>query len=291
MAEYVDPRFRPTLWPGTVIPVPALQPFSNAEVDGDWIRWRFAPRSGQPFQQLPEDFYLRELIETPADDLEAAAALYTSYGTLFSMEGKDIDLDDYPDVVRDEFAAIPVTYPDADDRFGGVHRDMVTIHLEKAQQAVTTWLACQREGGLEEQVEPEVTMERLAKFNALNADVGRPLDLDGLRGFLIDYYISEMETIVQAALAPFSIGFGDLADRNPTVYSVAFLQLYNHMAEGAVARRCENETCRRNFVRQRGRAEYGQYRTSGVKYCCRECARAQAQRALRRRHRAEAGNS
>lgn len=289
MAEYVDPRFRPTLWPGTVIPPPALQSFSNVEVDGDWIRWRPGPTFGQPYQQLPEDFYLRELMNTPADDLEAAAALFSTYGLLFSLGGDDIDLIDYPDEVRDEFAAIPREYPSEELRFGGVHRDMVTIHLAKAHTAVTTWLACQREGGLEEQVEPEVTEEKLVEFNTRNATAGSPLTLEGLRGFLIEYNLSEMETIIQAALTPFSIGFGDLTDRNPTVYSVAFLQLYNHMAEGAVARRCENETCRRYFVRQRGRAEYGQYRTSGVKYCCRECARAQAQRALRRRHRAEAG--
>lgn len=290
MAEYVNPRFRPTLWPGAVVPTPALQPFSNAEVAGDWIRWTLMPTWGQPHRQLPEDFYLRELMETPVGDLEAAAALFTNYGLLFSMRGHDIDLVGYPDEVRDEFAAIPRDYPSEGFHFGGVHRDMVRIHLEKAHAAITTWLACQRKGGLEEQVESEVTPERLAEFNELNAGTGRPLDLDGLRDFLIGYNISEMEEIIQAALSPFSIGFGDLADRGPTVYSVAFLQLYNHIAEGAVARRCENETCRRNFVRQRGRAEYGQYRTSGVKYCCRECARAQAQRALRRRNKAEAGN-
>ncbi|MFD7645667.1 hypothetical protein ACFV4P_34045 [Kitasatospora sp. NPDC059795] len=71
---------------------------------------------------------------------------------------------------------------------------------------------------------------------------------------------------------------------------MAFLQLYNHLAEGSFVRRCGNANRGRNFVRQRGRAEYGQHRTSGVKYCSRECARAQAQRELRHRRRSESGS-
>ncbi|WP_258310136.1 hypothetical protein [Streptomyces sp. CG 926] len=57
--------------------------------------------------------------------------------------------------------------------------------------------------------------------------------------------------------------------------SVASLQLYNHMAEEATARTCANETCRGSFVRWRGRAEYGRNRTTGIKFCTRECAHAQ----------------
>lgn len=69
------------------------------------------------------------------------------------------------------------------------------------------------------------------------------------------------------------------------LYQVCALELYNHICEQATYRICANETCRRKFVRQEGRAEHGQHRTKGVKYCSMECARAQAQRAHRRRQR------
>jgi hypothetical protein len=61
------------------------------------------------------------------------------------------------------------------------------------------------------------------------------------------------------------------------------LELFNHVAASEVYRRCENETCRRVFVRQYGRAEHGQTRREGVMYCSYHCAQAQAQRNYRRR--------
>jgi hypothetical protein len=63
------------------------------------------------------------------------------------------------------------------------------------------------------------------------------------------------------------------------------LQAFAFINDEMPARRCANEMCQQWFTRQRGRAEYGQFRSSGVLYCSASCAKAQAQRDYRRRHR------
>jgi hypothetical protein len=75
------------------------------------------------------------------------------------------------------------------------------------------------------------------------------------------------------------------------LYAVCCLELFNHMVEAAQVRVCANESCGRPFVRQRGRAEHGQHRVRGVKYCSSHCARAQAQRVYRRRLKASSRNT
>ena len=108
---------------------------------------------------------------------------------------------------------------------------------------------------------------------------------------------SLLQDWLSAGLAPFTPGLvvdvrGDRNQFTPLtsasfdsvpLYSHMCLELYKHIVDGLVWRRCADETCRKPFVRQLDRAEYGQHRTHGVKYHSAHCAHRQAQREYRRR--------
>ncbi|MER7048339.1 hypothetical protein [Streptomyces jumonjinensis] len=286
MTAYADPRFRPTLWPGTPVPLPELTPLAGARADGDWIVWDI----GNPmdFEQetacLPEDFYMRELMEADPRDLVTVAGWMSRYGHLGDIDSGSWD--------EEELQRLRDLEDREHPRFGpwSIHGDLVQFHVSEAQEAIATWLSLRRPGGLDDLVEMDVTEERLAQEQEANSDHDQsyPRDLDDLRSILLWLRLAQLRGALGSGLAPFSVGLNTLTERRPSVLSVAFLQLYNHLAEKATIRECANETCRRAYVRQRGRAEYGQNRTTGTKYCTRECARAQAQREHRRRRRAAA---
>lgn len=65
------------------------------------------------------------------------------------------------------------------------------------------------------------------------------------------------------------------------LHAALCLQIYNLWVEDLPVKTCA--LCGRSFVRQRGRSEQGQYRTTGVMFCSKNCARAQANRVYRKR--------
>jgi hypothetical protein len=65
------------------------------------------------------------------------------------------------------------------------------------------------------------------------------------------------------------------------LYDALCLQVHQLLVDDLEVRECANPTCRRAFSRQRGRADYGQYRTVGVKFCSSECNNIVKQRRYR----------
>lgn len=85
----------------------------------------------------------------------------------------------------------------------------------------------------------------------------------------------------------------------PSLYSVIVSQIFNHISEDAIYRQCENEMCKRWFVRQTDHHQYDPdadkenerkvaSRTKGIKFCSAACSRAQKQRNYRRNQKAKA---
>lgn len=71
-----------------------------------------------------------------------------------------------------------------------------------------------------------------------------------------------------------------------SLFTAASVQMHNlafDPVNDLPVRACANETCQRRFIRQRGTAGAGQYRTKGVLYCSGACATSQAKRMKRRR--------
>lgn len=253
-----DLRFPLTPWPPTVVePVP-VEHRRVGLVHGEWLS--YDPPTD--LRDMPPELHLRGLLDLPLDDAEAVVGFLDTYGV----------------IGRPEPSLLPWTadVPDSplSDRL--IHVGEAVLYLATARALVRHWLAY---------LEGTPLAEAWGSFGVLHDEQAWTYFVECLNGGLSAFTVRVERPFPELA------DHGDhYVQGRPRagLYSALCLQLLNQIVEDLPVRRCQNETCRRAFVRQVGGAKHGQYRTEGtLLYCQPSCANSQWQRENRRRKRAE----
>jgi hypothetical protein len=296
-------RLRITPWPGEPLALPDLQrrPYP---IHG----WAFGFRggiwapdnaysSGGPYPGLGESYL--ELAAIDLDDEKAIRAFVDRWGTLGvrwfqdPVSGEQVEDLDYsrifgaspdgrPGPFADQIIRLRESIESASDEAGTDTWVVETLAefrfgARLVRDLLRAW-RWQRNG-----LTPTDRWEFLPEiFSPQTPEAAAELADDWAHGLLSAFYPQFVRVEIT--------GTGEMRRTEPyfsavPLLSLMALELYNHACEDAEYKICQNETCGRLFVRQKGRALHGQHRTAGVKYCTSECARAQAQRSYRRRNR------
>lgn len=260
-------KFRPTLWPGEVIAPPRVVPAEEVEVvDEEWVTWLRGPAKTEA-RHLPDEFYLREMqgFDFHTRDVTSAASLIAEFGVLCEDDYQEWAGGEYYNwdargIAAEMRRSYKGKYPQKVINPGNSLNLLEAVtHFDAIRFLREAWIECASTGSM-----------------ADYAAMCRVPEEETRKSFL-EVLNAGLKLAHARAINP------EAPEELATIYGVCCLQVYNHIAEGARYKRCANESCRQVFVRQRGRAQHGHHKSDGVKFCTRECARAQAQRELRRR--------
>jgi len=229
-------------------------------------------------REVPVDFYLREALSFDPSDAAQAIAFMRDWGVPFDPMHRDLVHGDETLLRRGNGNRfIPIR-----DEREGVAIDLgwvVSVDWNAEKPPVDELVERRKKiDRLIHIAHPLRRMEEMQRFCRWARDGGSSL---GDRGTV---------RRLNAALTVFAPHIVTEDVQVPSIYNVVAAQIINDIHDGTQILTCQNETCRRKFTKQRGRAEYGAYRSKGVLYCSKTCAKAQAQRELRRRRRTEKGS-
>ena len=253
--------------------VPPLRPADfDVVLNGATIA---AGRYTRPYREvlLPHEWFLRDLFDIDIDDVHTLVELAATFGPISPWGERSLSLiSEREKQSLGGYRELQKLAAELDHPGLVVTADIVRLHLRTLRALSRHWSASSKD--------------------EKPSDIARAWTDNGfLKPKSNEQAWDWWEDNLNAALAPFHVristtyGWGD---ESITIYSAAALQLWNAAVEGIPTRKCANETCGRDFIRQEGRAAQGQHRVVGVQFCSKSCAQAQSQRALRRRKRSQA---
>lgn len=270
------------LWPHVPLPEPAVAVADVTVTDDGWLRW--GPVA--PTDPLPMELVIRELLDVTS--AEECLAFAKAYGVLTRRHGEVVlgseAARDFTEFMThsDNFAARDEELRQAAAARGQQNhlRDLVA-YITDAQRLARSWIGFLEDSYIADiwghdrpakrTKEGAVSWKHKREHRAWTSFV---LALnEGLKSF------HARAELVEPELEDWTWG-APTAD----LYAGLCVQLMNLINEGHDHLNvCANETCRHHFIRQRGGAVHGQFRSTGVLYCTVRCAKTQGQRDLRRR--------
>lgn len=273
--------FRISHWPGEPIEPRPVAIWETELIEHEGVAFLYY---GETTAERPplHELYLRGLLEVDLDSSEELSGFVAEHGRL------DVDLFDprsrWPFLNAYEVSRFDPPDPEGEDLWSllgkasyvaGDHLnlnhgflvplDVTRRYLKTARALSRHWIAHSAKGDLEAAWEQE--------------GFSRPKSVDDAWRRFTD--------LLNPGLEPFHVRVGVRggAPEAPNLFTALCLQIANHVAERATVKQCANEKCGRFFFRQEGRAVHGHYKTEGVLFCSKSCARAQAQRRYQRKKR------
>ena len=224
-----------------------------------------------PQKLLPEEFVLRELIDADLGDELSVIRLLTEFGVL----GRP-----FADCPGYELLPPLVVGNPSHER--ALHWSHAARYLRSARAATRHWL----QHLAEKPVEIAWSNEGFA--------VADPTTSWLLFAQVLNLGLAPYRPAIEVAWdhAPANWPEVPLGEQSPPdLFSAACRQIHNLVIEGNLLHTCQNETCRKEFLRKRGPIRTGTRHTTGVAYCSTACMNAQGQRDYRKRKAAEKSES